>query len=573
LSGRSIALALEYHLLKKDRALLRHVVPADLRARLRRLARAVYLLWEAREYNRWMEAHLNHRQALYGGSTTAGLLTMVTPVWDGTPLAYFRKLAGTIIQQNAAGHCEWVVLNNGCRKSELLAYFDELKRHPWISIHASPENVGIIGGLRLCLERAQGRYILPVDADDWLYPDCLDVVSWWVRETGFPALLYSDEDKRIDTRAVQPYLKPDFDPVLLLNSAYIAHLGVIDRHMALELEAYSDKNTEGSPDWDLFLRFLAAGRAAVHIPEVVYGWRMHPESTADDALSKPYIHTSQRAVLERYLSLRGIADDYKVEYSPFVNGTADWWMKRKHTRPWPAVLVVLTNGPGGHKRATMPDYPDLARLELPVGAGLGALQKIAGDDLVCLVSEDLQIDRSDWLWDAISLFEKHPDAVMVGGRIRNSHGTIVSAGLVLGFEGDAGCPDAGRPAIDPGYFAQMFKQRSVSAVSSQFAVIRASFLRDLAADVSIPFLGAWAGAAALRLKKRIVYSPFLSAVSTINWDALVTAAERELFENRNRDILPDRRYYSRYLGLKRESAYKPGFCGSGGGTGLSRVLL
>jgi glycosyltransferase involved in cell wall biosynthesis len=559
LSGRSIALALEYHLLKKDGALLRHVVPADLRGSLRRLARAVYLLWEAREYNRWMATHLRRRQTRYGGSTMPGLLTIVTPVWDGTPLAYFRELAETIIQQNAAGHCEWIVLNNGCRKGELLAYFEELKRHSWVAIRESAENAGIIGGLRLCLEHAQGRYVLPVDADDWLYPDCLDVVSWWVRETGFPALLYSDEDKRIDTRAVQPYLKPDFDPVLLLNSAYIAHLGVIDRRMALELGAYSDRDTEGSPDWDLFLRFLAAGQAAVHIPEVIYGWRMHPESTADDALSKPYIHTSQRAALERYLNLRGVAGDYKVEYSPLVNGTADWWMERKHIRPWPAVLVVLTNGAGGQELATAPDYPDLARVELRADAGLGALREIAGDGLVCLVSEDLQIDRNDWLWDAISLFEKHPDTVMVGGRIRNSRGEIVSAGLVLGFEGGAGCPDAGRPAIDPGYFAQMWKQRSVSAVSSQFAVLRASFLRELPAEVSIPFLGAWAGALALRLKKRIVYSPFLSAVSGIDWDALVTAGERESFQKVNHDILPDRRYYSRYLGLKRASAYKTGF--------------
>jgi hypothetical protein len=72
-------------------------------------------------------------------------------------------------------------------------------------------------------------------------------------------------------------------------------------------------------------------------------------------------------------------------------------------------------------------------------------------------------------------------------------------------------------------------------------------------------LGAWAGASALRLKKRIVYSPFLSAVSRVDWDALVAAGERELFQNINRDILPDQRYYSRYLGLKRESAYKTGF--------------
>jgi glycosyltransferase involved in cell wall biosynthesis len=559
LSGRSIALALEYHLLKKEGALLRRVMPAEWRGRLRRRARAVYLLWDAREYNRQMAAHLKRRQARYGGATTPGLLSIVTPVWDGTPLPYFRALAETIIQQNAEGHGEWVVLNNGCRKGELLAYFEELKRHPWVAIHESPENAGIIGGLRLCLERARGRYILPVDADDWLYPDCLDVVSWWVRETGFPPLLYTDEDKRIGTRAVQPYLKPDFDPVLLLNSAYIAHLGVIDRGMALELGAYSDKNTEGSADWDLFIRFFAAGKPAVHIPEVVYGWRMHPESTADDALSKPYIHSSQRAVLQRYLDLRGIAEDYTIDYTPLVKGTADWWMERKHTRPRAAVMVVLGTEPSAETLVKAPDYPDLTRVALPVEAGLSALQEIAGEDLACLVSEDLRIDRDDWLWDAVSLFEKHPDTVMVGGRIRNIRGEILSAGLVFGFEGGVGCPDAGRPAIDPGYFAQMFKQHSVSAVSSQFAVIRASFLRELPADASIRFLGAWAGALALRSGQRIVYSPFLSAVSSVNWEAPVTAREREAFQKANRDILPDSRYYSRYLGTRRESTYKPSF--------------
>jgi len=192
-----------------------------------------------------------------------------------------------------------------------------------------------------------------------------------------------------------------------------------------------------------------------------------------------------------------------------------------------------------------------------LGSARLAVRALAGESLVCLISEDLEIDRDDWLWDAVSLFEKHPDAVMVGGRIRNRRGEIISAGLVLGFEDAAGCPDAGRPAIDPGYFAQMWKQRSVSAVSSQFAVIRASFLRELPADASIPFLGAWAGAAALRLGKRIVYSPFLSAVSNLDWNALVTDQERNAFRTAHRDILPDYRYYSRYLGLSRESAYKP----------------
>jgi Glycosyl transferase family 2 len=548
---RRIALALEYHLLKKDRALLRRVITREQQARLRRYARAAYLRWDARQYNAWMAMHIEQRRKRYAAaaapSTSSGLLSIVTAVWDGTPLAYFRALAGTIIRQNTHGHTEWVVLNNGCQKRELLAYLGELKRHPWITVHEAGENLGIIGGLRLGLESATGRYILPVDADDWLYPDCLETVSWWTRETGFPPLLYSDEDKLIGSHAVQPYLKPDFDPVLLLNSAYIAHLGVIDRRMALD---------------------LAAGYPPVHIPEVIYSWRMHPESTAADALSKPYIHSSQKAVLERYLDLKGIAEDYSVEYSPLLNGTADWWIRRKHVRPWPAVCVVLTSevfmsNPGTAKLAQTPDYPDLTFATLPARANTRALQEIAdqqpgtADWLVCLASGDLRIDRPDWLWDVLSLLEKHPDTVMVGGRILTSQGAIVSAGSVLGFDGSVGCPDRGRPAIDPGYFTQIMKQRSVSAVSSQFAVIRASFLRELPGDVSIPSLGSWAGAVALRQGKRIVYSPFLSAVSSIDWDALISPAERESFQNANRDILPDQRYYSRYLGLNKESAYRP----------------
>ena len=106
------------------------------------------------------------------------------------------------------------------KKGELLGYLEELQRYPWVSIRASPENVGIIAGLRLCLEHARGRYILPVDADDWLYPDCLEVVSWWVRETGFPPLLYSDEDKRIDTRGGSAVFKTGF------RSGFAAQLGI-----------------------------------------------------------------------------------------------------------------------------------------------------------------------------------------------------------------------------------------------------------------------------------------------------------------------------------------------------------
>ena len=556
---------MEFHLFKKERALLRGVMPAKLQAALRRRLRARYLVWSAREYRRWLALRMPERKGRYMGRLEPGLLSILTPVWDGTPLEYFRELAQSIMEQNSEGAAEWVILNNGCQDRNILNYLAGLKRHAWIKVVTSSSNAGIIGGLHLCLQAANGRYVLPVDSDDLLYPDCLQIVTWWVRKSGYPALLYSDEDKVIGDTAVQPYLKPDFDPVLLLNSAYIAHLGVIDRTLALKYGAYTDKNTEGSPDWDLFVRFLVAGERTAHIPEVIYSWRMHPESTSDDADSKPYIHSSQKAVLQRYLDTTGLADKSAIEYCPFVRGSADFWLRRQPLNPWPALVVSIKTGitPVPLKL----DYPEMPTLSVEQSCSLTELAELvannmkAADDLICLVSDDLQIERADWLWDAVGLFERHPDTAMVGGHIRTSGEITSAAGFVLGFGSPpVGCPDKGRPAQDPGYFTQMWKQRSVSFVSSQFCVVRAGFLRELAGTVpkfaSLALLGPWAGAHALRTGQRIVYSPYVRGVSNFDWSGLAKEPELLEFVKRYSDLLPDCRYYPAALSLQEGQSYQ-----------------
>jgi glycosyltransferase involved in cell wall biosynthesis len=540
LNARTLALKLEHHLFKKEGALLERLVPLNTQAALRRRMRAQYLLWDARRYRAWMERQMAERKSRYAGDLEPGLLSLLTPVWEGTPLPYFQLLAESVIQQNGAGAAEWVVLDNGCQNKETLAYLETLKQYSWIKVVRSETNAGIIGGMRLCLEGASGRYVLPVDSDDWLYPDCLRIVTWWIRNGGYPPILYSDEDKLIGARAVQPYLKPSFDPVLLLNSAYIAHLGVIDRRLALEHGAYADKATEGSPDWDLFTRFFVAGLPAIHIPEVVYSWRMHPDSTADDAGSKPYIHSSQKAVLQRYLNATGLAAKYEIEYSPLLKNSCDWWLRRRAVEAAAVFTIQMTEE---HARSMVRE-----------------VVKLAKGEFVALVWADLKIDRDDWLAEAIGLFERFPDAVMVGGRIRDGAGLILAAGQVLGFGRACDCPDRGRPALDPGYFTQMMKQRSVSAVSSQFCVLRADALSELAKQVpdnaTVAMLGEWMGAWALRSGKRVIYSPYLSAVSDVDWGGLATVEEIETFRKHNGDLMPDRRFYPGAFGITAESAYR-----------------
>jgi hypothetical protein len=400
-----------------------------------------------------------------------------------------------------------------------------------------------------------------MDADDLLYSDALPVITSFVRQAGYPALLYTDEDKITTGGIAQPYFKPDWDPVLLANSAYIAHLGVADREKALELNAYGDGQTEGSPDWDLFVRFANAGYDAVHIPEVVYSWRVHADSTADDVGTKPYIISSQEAVLMRFLGAQADKQKFSLQNSSLLPGAAHWHFVRQHIEPRPMLCILLENAPG--RRALhipVGSYPLLRFASLPLQSNLWELKKLLSDtaaqsDYVCFLGEDVSIQNPDWLWEALGLFELFPDAIMIGGRIWNEAGVVVEADQHFGFAGPCGCPNRGRSGSDPGYFAQMWKQRSVSAVSLQLAAIESRYLLKVLCQVpaaaSIAFGGAWIGAEAIRDHRRVIYSPFLSGISDTNWESFVTPEERKAFLRMNADIIPDRRYYPKPFSLQK----------------------
>jgi hypothetical protein len=536
-------------------------ISAYLRGVLRRRKELFFPARDTFEYRKWMNRHLQERAAQLRNAPEPGLLSILTAVWDRSPIPYLANLADSLFGQNRYGHSEWVILDNGCSRREILSYLEELRKFEWIKICRSETNVGITAGLRLCLQYAQGRYVLPIDGDDLLYPDTLKLVTSAIQEAGYPALLYTDEDKITPHGITQPYFKPDWDPVLLANSAYIAHLGVIDRIKALELGAYGNEETEGSPDWDLFVRFSSAGHHPVHIPEVVYSWRVHAHSTADDARTKPYIASSQKAVLEHFLQFQPGKSNFSLQESYLLPGGAHWHFVREHTSPKPMLCVVL-DGAGTKQSWQAPtvDYPSIRFAHLPLASKLSDLRKLLSDtaedaSYVCFVGDDVKIENPHWPWEALGLFEMFPDTVMVGGRLWNDSGTIIAADQHFGFGGPCGCPNCGRSVSDPGYFAQMWKQRSVSAVSLQLAATEIQYLlkalRDIPSAASVIFGGAWIGAEALRDQRRVIYTPFLSGMSNNQWERLVGASEHQAFLKQNTDLIPDRRFYPRPFSLQK----------------------
>jgi hypothetical protein len=321
---------------------------------------------------------------------------------------------------------------------------------------------------------------------------------------------------------------------------------------------------QGSHDWDSFMRFYRAGYTPHHVPEVVYSWRMHSQSTAKNINSKNYIFNSQRRVIERFLASSAHPETYRVVASPLFAGTPDW--RIIPTTPLRAAITTVTVGAGRAEVPADPPPADYRIVHLAHPADLKGLLALAqscaaNGRLVHVLTTDITILDTSWAAEAQALFELFPDTVMVGGRIETDK-VVVAADGYFGFGYGWDSPNRGRVLEDPGYFAQAWKPHSSDVVPLQHCVLRADFLVAalaplIGATLDLGSLAPWLGAAAAAADRRVIYSPFFFAHSAAGMPCPPGQTARSAFLSAHRMLLPNRRLLSPHLGLTSETAFRP----------------
>lgn len=185
-----------------------------------------------------------------------------------------------------------------------------------------PENAGIAVNTNQALQYATGDYIGLLDHDDVLTPDALYEMAACIeneKKQGMELqMLYSDEDKCNGDRThyYEPNFKEKFNLDLLLSNNYICHFLVMKSELIKELGFRPEY--DGAQDYDLVLRaaiYLGAAKKErgsgqtsaqiAHIPKVLYHWRCHTGSTAENPQSKQYAYDAGLRALQDFSDAMG----------------------------------------------------------------------------------------------------------------------------------------------------------------------------------------------------------------------------------------------------------------------------
>lgn len=470
-------------------------------------------------YASYFERHLEGRLAK-APTDRKMPISVITTVYIKTNVALFLETAKSIKAQTVAPH-EWLVLSHGPISDELSIVLERLRDEDVLRWLTLDENLGIQGGLRYCLERATGEFVLSLDADDLLTPDAIALLSDAAAESPETLAFYSDEDILVDDVPVHPFYRPAFDPVHFFSHSYIWHCILFHRATALELDVYTNAQTEYAQDWDLLIRFVRAGHEPGHVPEVLYHWRHHQSSLSNSGSLFDGSVRSVKGCLDA-IRLGDYADLLSIEEYPIGPPASDFYLRRSASHVPPCLLLTMSDSddvPGGIEKDV---FSRSAHVRADRGTnGLHALKEAiqdSGEALVCLRNDTVADFEQLGILQAFKHLELVPSVQAVSGMLSTKLGMVLS-GPVVRFDGKFSDLSAGRPAT--GNNAHMFniwKPHCVDLPCLDLMIARREFLLDALAAAPANFalrsLAWWLGRTAHRTRQRVAFEPLFMGFVT-----------------------------------------------------------
>jgi glycosyltransferase involved in cell wall biosynthesis len=427
--------------------------------------------------------------------------SILMPVYNSKPV-WLRRAIESVCHQIYPSW-ELCIVDDASTDPDVTQVLKEMAaKNPRISIQVRSKNGNISAASNNALSMAQGKWVVFVDHDDELKEDAL---FWLARAIGTnekASIIYSDEDK-IGEDGVRrdPHFKTEWNPALLLSYNYFCHLLAIRKDLVNQAGGFRE-GFEGAQDYDLILRCIEHidPDTILHVPRVLYHWRIHSQSTASNIGVKYGAREAGARAIADHLARKKIAakvssveGGYRVEFAQIQKPKVTILIPTKDqanllktcvdsllsntSYPNREIMLIDNKTEDSEARALLLSYQAKGIKVLRDEGSFNysrlnnLASRVAGGDLLLLLNNDIEPMNSDWL-DVMVNEISQKDVGAVGAKLFYPDGNIQHGGVIIGLGGVAGHSHKHLSGNFPGYFSRASVTQDLSAVTAACMLIK-----------------------------------------------------------------------------------------------------
>ncbi|HKZ12523.1 MAG TPA: glycosyltransferase family A protein, partial [Solirubrobacterales bacterium] len=320
-----------------------------------------------------------------------------------------------------------VVVDDGSDDPETIAALAALDDDPEVEVLRQESNRGPSAARNRALEVLDTAYVLPIDADDRLLPEAVELMVGQLAEAPGDVGFVYPHVRHFGNR--DDFVRmPAYNLWLLMNENYCPAPALFDRRVfGPDGVRYPEEIVVGHEDWDLILQLGARGVHGIHAAGPTFLYRRLGFSRVNAIDYGP--HQFHDLVRKRHRELYDAATEIKVEWAP-------------------AVSLVLLDGAEPWRGE------DLAALGAQTCADFELLARTAVTPRVRAVGADLG-GPAGWLQAALDAARGRWLCVLTPGAAPALANPVFVERLIAGFDSRRGTPAvafaippaAGRPSL------------------------------------------------------------------------------------------------------------------------------
>ena len=243
------------------------------------------------------------------------------------------------VQRQTFSNFECIIINDGSTDNSSEVILNFCKDDPRF-LYFNKKNEGVAVARNFGIAHSQGEYILPLDADDLIAPDYLQICLDVIIKDPLIKLVYTNTcffGKRKGRQNL-----PDFSFELLLCRNLINCTALFRRSDYNKTKGYNPNMSAGLEDWDFWLSFLSPNDIVRKLDKDLFFYRIKGQSRNVDASCR--IFQLRKQLWRNHKDLYGdfFLDPRQFEEYQMIAGSLEYKIGKMLLKPLRVMRTFLS---------------------------------------------------------------------------------------------------------------------------------------------------------------------------------------------------------------------------------------